>query len=71
MVPDEEGLDRATLIPVEIMTPPILGLVTKAGDRVTGQRILAIALDPAITDPIKHKARSPPGRISPCLSHPF
>jgi hypothetical protein len=27
----------------------------RAGDRVTGQRILAIALDPAITDPTKYK----------------
>jgi NAD(P)-dependent dehydrogenase (short-subunit alcohol dehydrogenase family) len=58
MVPDEEGLDRATLIPVEIMAPPMLGLITKAGDTVTGKRILAIEWDPAITDPTKQTTRS-------------
>ena len=58
MVPDEEGLDRATLIPVEIMAPPMLGLFTRAGDSITGQRILAIDWDPSITDPTKQKTRS-------------
>lgn len=58
MVPDEEGLDRATLIPVEIMAPPMLGLFTRAGDGITGQRILAIEWDPAVTDPARQKMRS-------------
>jgi NAD(P)-dependent dehydrogenase (short-subunit alcohol dehydrogenase family) len=58
MVPDEEGLDRATLLPVEIMAAPMLGLFTKQGDGVTGQRFIAIDWDPAITDPTKQKSRS-------------
>ncbi|PTM40625.1 SDR family oxidoreductase [Bosea sp. 124] len=58
MVPDEEGLDRATLIPVEIMAPPMLALFTKAGDGITGQRILAIDWDPALADPAAQKMRS-------------
>jgi NAD(P)-dependent dehydrogenase (short-subunit alcohol dehydrogenase family) len=58
MVPDEEGLDRATLLPVAIMAPPMLALFTRGGDGVTGQRILAIEWDPAITDPTKQKLRS-------------
>jgi NAD(P)-dependent dehydrogenase (short-subunit alcohol dehydrogenase family) len=58
MVPDEEGLDRATLIPVEIMAPPMLGLFTKAADGVTGQRILAIDWDMAKSDPAQQTMRS-------------
>jgi NAD(P)-dependent dehydrogenase (short-subunit alcohol dehydrogenase family) len=58
MVPDEEGLDRATLLPVEIMAAPMLGLFTKEGDAVTGKRFIAIDWDPAITDPTKQKSRS-------------
>jgi 3-oxoacyl-[acyl-carrier protein] reductase len=58
MVPYEEGLDRATLIPVAIMAPPMLGLFTRAGDGVTGRRILAIEWDPAITDPTRQKTAS-------------
>jgi NAD(P)-dependent dehydrogenase (short-subunit alcohol dehydrogenase family) len=58
MVPDEEGLDRATLIPVAIMAPPMLGLFTRAGDGVTGRRILAIEWDTAITDPTQQKTAS-------------
>lgn len=58
MVPDEEGLDRATLIPVAIMAPPMLGLFTRAGDGVTGRRILAIEWDPAIADPAAQKTAS-------------
>jgi len=58
MVPDEEGLDRATLLPVEIMAPPMLGLFTKAADGITGQRILGVDWDPANPDPSKQKMRS-------------
>jgi NAD(P)-dependent dehydrogenase (short-subunit alcohol dehydrogenase family) len=58
MVPDEEGLDRPTLLPVAIMAPPMLALCTRAGDRITGQRILAIEWDPAMTDPARQIMRS-------------
>jgi NAD(P)-dependent dehydrogenase (short-subunit alcohol dehydrogenase family) len=58
MVPDEEGLDRATLIPPAMMAPPALGLCTKAADGVTGKRILAVEWNPAIADPARQKMRS-------------
>jgi 3-oxoacyl-[acyl-carrier protein] reductase len=58
MVLDEEGLDRATLIPPAMMAPPMLGLFTEAGNGVTGKRFLAVEWDPAITDPSRQKSRS-------------
>ncbi|CAM5775318.1 3-phenylpropionate-dihydrodiol/cinnamic acid-dihydrodiol dehydrogenase [Labrys miyagiensis] len=47
MVPDEEGLDRSTLIPPAVMAAPILGLFTDAGAAVTGRRFIAVEWDPA------------------------
>lgn len=57
MVPDEDGLDRSTLIAPAMMAPPMLALFTGAGNAVTGRRFLAVDWDPAITDPAKQKHR--------------
>lgn len=58
MVPDREGLDRATLIRPAMMAPVILGLFTTEADRITGQRFLAVDWDASITDPAQQKHRS-------------
>lgn len=58
MVPDKEGMDRRTLIRPAMMAPPILGLLTRAGDAVTGQRFLAVDWDVSETDPAAQKHRS-------------
>jgi NAD(P)-dependent dehydrogenase (short-subunit alcohol dehydrogenase family) len=58
MVPDEPGVDRKTLIPPSAMAPPMLGLFTEAGGRVTGQRFLAVDWDASRgTDPAKQPHR--------------
>lgn len=58
MVPDREGLDRATLIRPEMMTPMILALLTSEGDQITGRRFLAVDWDVSMTDPRNQKNRS-------------
>lgn len=58
MVPDKEGMDRRTLIRPAMMARPILGLLTRAGDAVTGQRFLAVDWDVSETDPAAQKHRS-------------
>ncbi len=58
MVPDEEGLDRSTLIPPAVMAPPIVGLFTEAGGAVTGQRFIAANWDESLgADPAKQEHR--------------
>lgn len=58
MVPDEPGLDRATLIRPAMMAPPILGLMSRAGDSVTGRRFLAVDWDAGVADPAAQKSRA-------------
>lgn len=58
MVPDREGLDRATLIRPEMMAPMMLALFTNKADQITGQRFLAVEWDAGTTDPGKQKHRS-------------
>src|SRR5690606_37595397 len=55
MVPDE---DRSVLIPPSLMAPPILGLLTQAGNSITGGRFIAVEWDPAIADPRNQKQRA-------------
>src|SRR6202012_3055843 len=42
MVPGE---DRSALISPNVMSPPMLGLFTEAGGKVTGQRFIAVEWD--------------------------
>lgn len=58
MVPDMEGLDRATLIRPAMMAPPMLGLFSEAGGRVTGCRFLAVDWNDAVKDPARQEFRS-------------
>jgi len=49
MVPGE---DRSALISPNVMSPPMLGLFTEAGGKVTGQRFIAVEWDESLgTDP--------------------
>jgi NAD(P)-dependent dehydrogenase (short-subunit alcohol dehydrogenase family) len=57
MVPDTEGLDRATLIRPAMMGPPMIGLFSEAAGSITGQRFLAVDWHDAIDDPAKQKGR--------------
>jgi hypothetical protein len=41
----ESGFDRATMIQPEVMTPPLVWLVSDAAGRITGRRFLAVHWD--------------------------
>ena len=58
MVPDEEGLDRATLIPPAMMAPPMLGLFEDRASSVTGCRFRAVDWSDTIRDPARQEMRS-------------
>lgn len=46
------GDDRSALISPDVMSPPMLGLFTEAGGKVTGQRFIAVEWDESLgTDP--------------------
>jgi NAD(P)-dependent dehydrogenase (short-subunit alcohol dehydrogenase family) len=69
MIVDYEGLDRSKLIPPGVMIAPILGLLTGAGDAVTGERYIAVEWDDTLgTDPAAQKHRS---AAWPDLAQPF
>lgn len=72
MVPDTEGLDRATLIQPAMMAPPILGLFTEAASGLTGQRFLAVEWQDSEPDPARQKHRSAawPDLATPLASLP-
>ena len=46
MISDEAGFDRAKLIQPEVMTAPLVWLVSEAAAKVTGRRFLGIHWDP-------------------------
>jgi NAD(P)-dependent dehydrogenase (short-subunit alcohol dehydrogenase family) len=46
MISDEAGFDRATLIQPEVMTAPLVWLVSDAAAKVTGRRFLGVHWDP-------------------------
>jgi NAD(P)-dependent dehydrogenase (short-subunit alcohol dehydrogenase family) len=48
MISDAAGFDRAQLIQPEVMTPPLIWLVSDAAQHVTGRRFLGIHWDPAL-----------------------
>ncbi len=69
MIVDYEGLDRSALISPDVMTAPILGLLTEAGGAVTGERFTAVEWDEALgPDPTVQKHRS---AAWPELAQPF
>jgi 3-oxoacyl-[acyl-carrier protein] reductase len=66
MVPGE---DRSALISPNVMSPPMLALFTEAGDKVTGQRFIAVEWDESLgTDPAT-QAHAP--AAWPQLAKPF
>ncbi len=48
LVPDAAGFDRAAMLQPDIMVPPLLWLVSRAADGVTGRRFLAVKWDAAL-----------------------
>src|SRR5438105_12619013 len=48
MVPQESGFDRQQMIQPEVMTPPLVWLVSEAAGGVSGRRFLAVHWDPAL-----------------------
>lgn len=48
MIPDASRFDRSKLLQPEVMTPPLLYLVSEAAGEVSGQRFLAVDWDPAL-----------------------
>lgn len=62
MIPAREVPDRTTLVHPEAMVPPIIWLMSRDSDGVTGQRIIAKEWDTsAATDEAARRATSPVG----------
>jgi hypothetical protein len=63
MISDAVGFDRAKLIQPEVMTPPLVWLVSDAAGKVTGRRFLAVHWD--TTPPLEEAAEKAgaPGRL--------
>ena len=60
MISDEAGFDRAKLIQPEVMTGPLVWLVSDAAAKVTGRRFLGIHWDPNLpTEQAAEKAGAP------------
>src|SRR6516164_734391 len=49
MISDDAGFDRAKLIQPEVMTGPLVWLVSDAAAKVTGRRFLGVHWDPALS----------------------
>lgn len=62
MIPAEVVSDRATLVQPQAMVPPIVWLISKSSDGVTGQRLIAQEWDIRLAaDEAARKAASPAG----------
>ena len=62
MIPESDGVDRATLLQPAIMGPPIVWLMTKADASINGRRFIAADWDRSLApDEAARKAGAPAG----------
>ena len=67
MIPTDEVPDRSTLVQPEVMMAPIVWLMSRKSDGVTGRRFIAKQWDPALhrPPPPRRPARPPAGATAP------